>query len=83
MPDQPSPPGVAAELDRTEHAVLCLLMDPDAPDLWSVAEVAHAIGNEIEALDALVTGRSSAAPRPRATLGYQFGDPLVDLGTEP
>jgi hypothetical protein len=29
-------------------------MDPDAPGLWSVTEVAQAIGNEIDALDALV-----------------------------
>ncbi len=55
MPDQSNPPGVAAELDHAEHAVLCLLMDPDAPDLWSVAEVAQAVGNETDALDALVS----------------------------
>jgi len=55
MHDQTNPPGVAAELDRTEHAVLCLLMDPGAPDLWSVAEVAQALGNEFEAVDALVS----------------------------
>ena len=54
MQDQPNSPSTATELDRTEHAVLCLLMDPDAPDLWSVAEVARAIGNEVEAVDALV-----------------------------
>jgi hypothetical protein len=55
MPDQTNPPGAAAALDRAERAVLGLLMDPDAPDLWSVAEVAQALGNEIEALDALVS----------------------------
>jgi hypothetical protein len=54
MQDQPNPPGVAAELDRTEHMVLCLLMDPEAPDLWSVAELAQALGSETDALDALV-----------------------------
>jgi hypothetical protein len=54
MPDQSNPRGVAAEFDRTERAVLSLLMDPDAPDLWSVAEVARAIGNEAAAIDALV-----------------------------
>ncbi|MGO8906685.1 MAG: hypothetical protein ACLQMH_13845 [Solirubrobacteraceae bacterium] len=55
MQDQPNPPGVTAELDRVEHAVLCLLMDPDAPELWSVAEVARAIGSEVDAVDALVS----------------------------
>ncbi len=55
MPDQTNPRGIAAELDRTERAVLCLLMDPDAPDLWSVAEVARAIGDEVAAIDALVS----------------------------
>ncbi len=55
MQDQTNPRGVAAELDRDEHAVLCLLMDPDAPDLWSVDEVARAIGEEIAAVDALVS----------------------------
>jgi hypothetical protein len=55
MPDQGNPPDVAAEFDRTERAVLSLLMDPDAPDLWSVAEVARAIGNEAAAVDALVS----------------------------
>ena len=54
MPDQPNPLGVAEELDRGERAVLCLLMDPDAPELWSVGEVAQAIGSETEAIDALV-----------------------------
>ena len=55
MPDQPNPRGVAEELDSTEHAVLCLLMDPDAPELWSVTEVARALGSETEAVDALVS----------------------------
>jgi hypothetical protein len=55
MPDQSNPPGVAAELDRSERAILFLLMDPDAPDLWSVSEVAQALGNEVEALEALVS----------------------------
>lgn len=55
MQDQPNPRGVAADLDRIEHAVLCLLMDPDAPDLWSIAEVARAIGDEVEAADALIS----------------------------
>jgi hypothetical protein len=55
MPDQTNPRGVAAEFDRNERAVLSLLMDPDAPDLWSVAEVARAIGNEVAAVNALAS----------------------------
>jgi hypothetical protein len=54
MQHETNPRGVAAELDRNEHAVLGLLMDPDAPDLWSVDEIARAIGNEVDAVDALV-----------------------------
>jgi hypothetical protein len=54
MPDQSNPPGVAAELDRSERAILFLLMDPAAPDLWSVTEVAQTLGSEVDAIEALL-----------------------------
>jgi hypothetical protein len=55
MQDQPSPRDVAADFDRVEHSVLCLLLDPELPGPWSVDEVSRAIGNETEAVDALVS----------------------------
>ena len=54
MQDQTNPRGIAAEFDRSERVVLSLLMDPDAPDIWSVDEIARAIGDELAAGDALV-----------------------------
>jgi hypothetical protein len=54
MPDQSNPPCVAAGLDRSERAVLFLLMDPAAPDLWSVTEVGQALGSEVDAIEALL-----------------------------
>lgn len=55
MQDQTNPRGAAAEFDRTERVVLSLLMDPDAPDLWSVGEIALAIGNEVATVNALAS----------------------------
>jgi len=55
MQDQPNPRDPVAEFDRVEHSVLCLLLDPEFPSPWSVDEVARAIGDETQAVDALVS----------------------------
>lgn len=53
MPHQPNPSDPAAHLDRVEHTVLSLLLNPETPGPWSVAEIARAVGNELDAIDAL------------------------------
>lgn len=55
MQDQPNPHDAAAEFDRVEHSVLCLLLDPESPGPWAINEVARAIGDETQAVEALVS----------------------------
>jgi hypothetical protein len=54
MQDQPIEP----ELDRlgneTEFVVLALLLDPDSPGPWTVAELAREVGGELGATHAVV-----------------------------
>jgi hypothetical protein len=59
MRDQSSCTSVARELDRAERAALDLLLTSGGPGLWSMAELARALGSEVLAADA-VAGLSAA-----------------------
>lgn len=43
----------ATESDRIESTVLEVLIGSEAPGLWSVAELALEVGDELQAIDAL------------------------------
>jgi hypothetical protein len=59
MQEQINRSGVALELDRAERAALDLLLTSGGPGLWSMAELARALGGEVPAADA-VAGLSAA-----------------------
>ncbi len=54
MQDQPIEGAGVLAPDVLEHAVLALLLDRESPGVWSVSEVAQALGSEVRAADALV-----------------------------
>jgi hypothetical protein len=59
MHEQINHSSVARELDLAERAALDMLLTCDGPGLWSVAELARALGSEVLAADA-VAGLSAA-----------------------
>jgi hypothetical protein len=54
MQDQPIGPGTDRLGNETEFVVLALLLDPDSPGPWAVAELAREVGCELSAADAVV-----------------------------
>jgi hypothetical protein len=59
MQEQINRSSVAVELDRAERAALDLLLTSGGPGLWSMAELARALGCEVRAADA-VAGLAAA-----------------------
>jgi hypothetical protein len=59
MQDEVNRSSVALELDRAERAALDMLLTGDGPGLWSMGELARALGGEVVAADA-VAGLSAA-----------------------
>jgi hypothetical protein len=55
MRDQPNAPAVERRRDETQFVVLALLLDPDCPGPWSLAELAREVGCEITVADAVVS----------------------------
>jgi hypothetical protein len=53
MQDQTSRSDVQAVLDQAERVVLDLLLDPGFHGPWSVHEIAVAMGDEVDAADAI------------------------------
>lgn len=45
--------------DEVQFAVLALLLDPDWPGQWSLAELAREVGCELAAADAVVSLRAA------------------------
>jgi len=56
MQDQPSRERISPqeEDNQVEDIVLRLMLDDDTPRLWSVGEIAVALGDEIKAADAII-----------------------------
>jgi hypothetical protein len=56
MQDQPSRERISPqeEDNQVEDIVLRLMLDDDTPGLWSVGEIALALGDEIKAADAII-----------------------------
>jgi predicted transcriptional regulator len=54
MQDESSRRTPAEQMDQMQNVVLHALLDDEVPGLWTVQEVATAVGNESEAEDALM-----------------------------
>jgi hypothetical protein len=54
MQDQPTQRDAAREFDVAERLVLDTLLDPDFPGPWTIQELGRAMGNEVEAADAVM-----------------------------
>jgi hypothetical protein len=54
MQDQPTQRDAAREFDVAERLVLDMLLDPDFPGPWTIQELGRAMGNEVEAADAVM-----------------------------
>jgi len=53
MHDEPNRLTPAQEMDQAEYVVLRLMLDDEIPGLWTVRELAQAVGSELKAADAL------------------------------
>jgi hypothetical protein len=79
MQDQPIGPDVTRLSNETEFVVLTLLIDPDCPGPWSVAELAREVGCELRAADAVL--RLDAAGLVQLSGGLVFASrPAVRFG---